>query len=128
MLNYITQEEAAACRTALAKAAEKPPTPANSITQGFYRDWHAGREYAKFVERTERLFGKGSDEVFVATEVVSQQHRDSADGDYTGFWATNTGILGEGSFGDVRRLEIPTLGTSYASKECKAAVRDLTPP
>lgn len=117
------QDGAEACRAALAKAAERPPTPANSISRDFYRDWHAGREYGKFVEKTERFFGKGSDEMFVATEVVSQQHRDSADGDYTGFWATNAGILGEGSFGDVRRLDVPTLGMSYASKECKAAVR-----
>ncbi|CAN0317534.1 unnamed protein product, partial [Ectocarpus sp. 12 AP-2014] len=111
--------EAEACKAALAEVAVVPPVPANSIARGVYGDWFHGREYNRFVDKTRERYGDGSDELFVATDVVSQQHRTRNGGEGGSVWAVGVKELGQGTFGVVNRLDVLTLGKSYAAKELK---------
>ncbi|CAM9855739.1 unnamed protein product [Ectocarpus sp. 6 AP-2014] len=111
--------EAEACKAALAEVAVIPSVPANSIARGVYGDWFHGREFKRFVEKTRERYGDGSDELFVATDVVSQQHRARNGGEGGSVWAVGVKELGQGTFGIVTRLDVLTLGKSYAAKEFK---------
>ncbi|CAM9512618.1 unnamed protein product [Ectocarpus sp. 4 AP-2014] len=111
--------EAEACKAALAEVAVVPPVPANSIARGVYGDWFHGREFNRFVDKTRERYGDGSDELFVATDVVSQQHRTRNGGEGSSVWAVGVKELGQGTFGVVTRVDVLTLGKSYAAKEFK---------
>ncbi|CBJ32107.1 conserved unknown protein [Ectocarpus siliculosus] len=111
--------EAEACKAALAEVAVIPSVPANSIARGVYGDWFHGREFKRFVAKTRERYGDGSDELFVATDVVSQQHRARNGGEGGSVWAVGVKELGQGTFGIVTRLDVLTLGKSYAAKEFK---------
>ncbi|CAM9181257.1 unnamed protein product [Ectocarpus sp. 8 AP-2014] len=111
--------EAEACKAALTEVAVIPPVPANSIARGVYGDWFHGREYNRFVDKARERYGDGSDELFVATDVVSQQHRTQNGGEGGSVWAVGVKELGQGTFGVVTRLDVLTLGKSYAAKEFK---------
>lgn len=112
---------------AFAVPENKPPVPANSISKGVYQDWEEGREYFTFVELTRKRFGERSDEFFVATQVMESRqnaalHRGGGGGYPGKVWAVPVGELGEGAFGTVTKLDVPTLGKSYAAKLFKKVV------
>lgn len=109
-----------------AEDAPYSPPPSRSIHTDVNVHWHESREYLKFVEKTARLFGDQSDEYFVATQVISQQHRSQEGDDVSGVWAKPAGKLGSGTFGTVNRLDVLTLDKSFAAKEANTAVRRLS--
>lgn len=110
---------------------EKPPVPANSISKGVYQDWMEGQEHAKFVEKTRYRVGETSDAFFMATQVMESLqnealHGGGGGGGYPGqVWAVPVEELGEGAFGIVTKLDVPTLGISCAAKKFKKAVRHV---
>lgn len=121
-----TQAEAEALKVTYAQDAPYAPPSPNSVEHDVRCNWHERREYDKFVEKNSRIFGEELDEYFFATEVVSQQHRDQEGDDVSGVWAKPAGKLGSGTFGTVNRLDVPTLGKSFAAKEANIAVRRLS--
>lgn len=111
----------------------QPPVPANSIIKGVYHDWCLGQEYDTFVEKTKQRFGDGSDDFFVATKVMESQQNavpfggggggGGAGAGCTGqVWAVEVGEVGEGAFGAVTKIDVPTLSASFAAKTFKNSV------
>lgn len=78
----------------------------NSI-YGAIEKWGLGQFREAFMQRT---LGIGnSDDSFLATEVLSADKH----------WYTQGRKLGEGGFGSVSKVHVPTLGESLALKTCK---------
>lgn len=101
--------------------------PANSISRRVHDEWDGG-EGAKFAEKTKQLFGERSDEYFLATRVMDSLQEEVLRGGGSGngspgqVWAVPVAVLGEGTFGTVGAVDVPTLGKSCAVKRVKKAV------
>lgn len=85
---------------------EEPPPPPNSVYTEM-RQWEEGKLYNRFVERTRD--GGSETDVFVAERVVKTWES----------WMVYLKQLGQGGFGCVSEMGVPTLDLKLAVKTLK---------
>ena len=86
---------------------ERFPPPANSVYLKM-RDWYCGEMHKACVQRAR--VSSGENDLFIAEHVVNKDEH----------WMVETGKLGQGGFGCVWAMEVPTLGVTLAMKTFSA--------